>query len=514
MEPWEWPPAAIAAVARDIRATTGRIVDDNSFYESIKWFCDQRPEGCRGAKLQKDGWSSRLDYDGEKFSVSPWDWPRSIGVDVADELHAGATRDYRRAWAEDIATQLCRGNTSCAALPGQSVVLELMPGSIYTCRPREEPAGCVARAARAAKAGNGSVAAEDLRAAARRALRSLCAVRLCTQALPEPAMVSGVLLEPWDDVDEWAAAHFPPGAAAERRRDACAKHRYWCGDQTWSAPGGSDLDAVPPLTGRFVWLLHIHKAAGTSFCSLALRNGLRLAPHEPETHGHLELGAERLDLASADGVLDGLRRLQARGIGFGSTEHKFLAPPVLEAVAAARGVAFVVIVRDPVNRTLSSYRFHGGGGGRCEGGPCADVIAFGEAEADLTARMLLGGEFGPMALRQAPGRLRADVAAVKARPDESLREALVALQRFDLVLVFERLGDAATADLVTATLGWSDGAVERVLPAAAVRHSSPPPVDEAAVQALEKMNAIDRRVHAAAIRRFDADVQRLRARTS
>ena len=135
MEPWEWPPAAVAAVARDIRATTGRIVDDNSFYESIKWFCDQRPEGCRGAKLQKDGWSSTLESQGVAFSVSPWDWPRSVGVDVADELHAGATRDYRRARAEDIATLLCRGNTSCAALPGQSVVLELTPGSTYTCRP-------------------------------------------------------------------------------------------------------------------------------------------------------------------------------------------------------------------------------------------------------------------------------------------------------------------------------------------------------------------------------------------
>ena len=227
--------------------------------------------------------------------------------------------------------------------------------------------------------------------------------------------------------------------------------------------------------------------------------------------GHLELGAERLDLASADGVLGGLRRLQARGIGFGSTEHKFLAPPVLEAVAAARGVAFVVIVRDPVNRTLSSYRFHGGGGGRC-GGPCADVIAFGEAEADLTARMLLGGEFGPMALRQAPERLRMDAAAAAERPDETLRAALVALQRFDLVLVFERLGDAATADLVTATLGWGHGAVERVLPVGA--RSSPTPVPASQREALERMNAIDRRVHAAAYRRFDADVQRLRARTS
>ena len=205
--------------------------------------------------------------------------------------------------------------------------------------------------------------------------------------------------------------------------------------------------------------------------------------------------------------------MRARGIGFGSTEHKFLAPPVLEAVAAARGVAFVVIVRDPVNRTLSSYRFHGGGGGRC-GGPCADVIAFGEAEADLTARMLLGFEFGPWTLRQEPSQLRADAAAIAERPEESLQEALVALQRFDLMLVFERLGDAATADLVTATLGWSDGAIERVLPAAAVQHSSPPPVDASQREALEKMNAIDRYVHAAAIRRFDADVQRLRARTS
>ncbi len=99
----------------------------------------------------------------------------------------------------------------------------------HRCRPREEPAGCVARAAaRAAKVGNGIVTRDDLRAAARRALRSLCAVRLCTQARPEPARVSGVLLEPWDDVDEWAA-HFPPGAAAvsprSRRRRIRARNK-------------------------------------------------------------------------------------------------------------------------------------------------------------------------------------------------------------------------------------------------------------------------------------------------
>ena len=128
------------------------------------------------------------------------------------------------------------------------------------------------------------------------------------------------------------------------------------------------------------------------------------------------------------------------------------------------------------------------------------------------ARMLLGGEFGPWTLRQAPSQLRADAAAIAERPDESIREALVALQRFDLVLVFERLGDAATADLVTATLGWSHGAVERVLPVGA--RSSPTPVPASQREALERMNAIDRRVHAAAIQRFDADVQRLRARTS
>jgi hypothetical protein len=128
------------------------------------------------------------------------------------------------------------------------------------------------------------------------------------------------------------------------------------------------------------------------------------------------------------------------------------------------------------------------------------------------ARMLLGGEFGPWTLRQAPSQLRADAAAIAERPDESIREALVALQRFDLVLVFERLGDAATADLVTATLGWSHGAVERVLPVGA--RPSPTPVPALQREALERMNAIDRRVHAAAIQRFDADVQRLRARTS
>ena len=41
--------------------------------------------------------------------------------------------------------------------------------------------------------------------------------------------------------------------------------------------------------GQFVWFLHFHKAAGTTFCQLALDNGLKLAPYEPGVHGHLEL---------------------------------------------------------------------------------------------------------------------------------------------------------------------------------------------------------------------------------
>ena len=149
LEPWEWPPNALGAVARDLRATTGVVVDEGSFYRAVRWFCDRRAEGCRGARLQGD--SSKTTYEAHsgkrsvEFSASPWDWPQTLGTDVAEELYRGETAQYRREGAEGIATKICKGNSSCAALPGASIILRLTEAAPYSCSLREEPAGCVER---------------------------------------------------------------------------------------------------------------------------------------------------------------------------------------------------------------------------------------------------------------------------------------------------------------------------------------------------------------------------------
>ena len=272
------------------------------------WFCDQRPEGCRGAKLQKDGWSRAAHERGRRGLLrAPWDWPRSVGVDVADELHAGATRDYRRARAEDIATLYDSAAATRAVRRswGQSVVLELRPGpgSRRICAGIHDPSSSCDETPRAAHA----VDQRDGLAARRRGATCSSAHRR-----EEPAATAGwpcgdprsgrarpcvpgagtrrpgerrVVHAGVDDVSATAGTqpfynllcedvryfseNLSPGTTSTsgRRRtsrqvrrttgafDACAKHRYWCGDRTWSAAagGGSDLDAVPPVTGRFVW---------------------------------------------------------------------------------------------------------------------------------------------------------------------------------------------------------------------------------------------------------------------
>ena len=287
--PAGWRPydgaVAVAAGRRRCRgarhtATTGQIVDDNSFTESIRWFCDRRPEGCRGAKLQKDGWSSRLESQGgATFSVSPWDWPRSVAVTSPTNstpgkrgLPAGAGGRHRHA-ALSGQRELC-GSPRGERRPGTDAGVHLHVQA-------QRGAGRVRGArGRAAKAGNnGSLAVEDLRAAGRRALRSLCAVRFCTQALPEPATVAGVLLEPWDDTEEWARAHFKPEEQQRAREFACrgqmlvrrATDARGAAPVAIAAPDEDDALIERPARARApppprVYFLHLHKCGGTSIC--------------------------------------------------------------------------------------------------------------------------------------------------------------------------------------------------------------------------------------------------------
>ena len=222
-------------------------------------------------------------------------------------------------------------------------------------------------------------------------------------------------------------------------------------------------------------------------------------------------GPFALDTADAKKLVRGLADLRARGVEFGSSEHAFPPPEALAAVQNTPGLArFAVVVRDPVDRTASSYRFHGGRGGRCAG-PCEDAADFGKAEADLTTRMLLGRPFGPIALRQPPEALWADAAWVRARANATLPAALAALARFDVVVPFERLDDADTPRVLAAALGWAaTPPMPRVRPKEPkAPRAPPPPVTAAHREALERMNTLDRAVHGAALRRFAADAAAL-----
>ena len=105
LEPWEWPPSALAAVARDLRATTGRVVDDDSFFKALRWLCDQRADGCSGERLRGESGTRYEAYSethSVEFSVSAWDWPRTVGVDISNQLYAGRAPQFRREKAANL----------------------------------------------------------------------------------------------------------------------------------------------------------------------------------------------------------------------------------------------------------------------------------------------------------------------------------------------------------------------------------------------------------------------------
>ena len=48
--------------------------------------------------------------------------------------------------------------------------------------------------------------------------------------------IEGVSLQPWDDTEEWARAHFKPEEQQRARDFACRGHRYWCDERRTRAP--------------------------------------------------------------------------------------------------------------------------------------------------------------------------------------------------------------------------------------------------------------------------------------
>lgn len=266
---------------------------------------------------------------------------------------------------------------------------------------------------------------------------------------------------------------------------------------------GHPLARAAPLGERpFVWHLHFHRAAGTSVGELARRNGLQLAPNEPETHGHLELGPGNIYGQNAEHIVERLTELRAKGVGFGSTEHWFPDPGTFaEIQLRAPWVKFMTVVRDPVQRTISSYRNHKGGGARCSEERCSNTIAFGRAEANLMARMLGGLPFGPVALDQKPVLFEQQASQIAGDPRAAERAAEV-LERFDVVLIQERLSDQRVGFILGDRLGWTAVHFKQT-------HAFDPDVgpdvgkEPDALQELEAVNTIDREIYKRALLQYE-----------
>lgn len=208
------------------------------------------------------------------------------------------------------------------------------------------------------------------------------------------------------------------------------------------------------IPDTFVWHMHFHKAAGTSIGELAIRNGLKLAPHEPDSHGHLDLGNNNIQDTSAAQIVERLSTLRASGVGFGSTEHWFPDPSKLAAIqAGAPWVKFMTVLREPAKRTISSYFFHQNGGGRRCAGRCS-VEQYAYAESNMMTRVLNGMPFGPEALDQPPTELRAQAAAIQ-EDQAAVSRAVSVLSSFALVLIQEKLSEESTRHLIRDKLGWA-----------------------------------------------------------
>ena len=508
LEPWEWPPNALGAVARDLRATTGVVVDEGSFYRAVRWFCDRRAEGCRGARLQGDG--SKTTYEAHsgkrsvEFSASPWDWPQTLGTDVAEELYKGETVQFRREGAAGIATKICKGNVSCAALPGASITLRLTDAAPYSCTLREEPAGCVERAARAAKALDATLSDDFLRVAARKALRDLCAVRYCARALSEPVNIEGVSLQPWDDTEEWARANFKPEEQQRARDFACRGHRYWCDERRTRAPAtaapvamAAPEDALitralarakTPPPPR-VYFLHLHKCGGTSICQLA-RNGstnnLRAPDRNCNLYGDgprtLGQAGERgyANLEWEDDCAAREKYAEAANLQFLAVE-RWLDVSYVSAPDCRARFFFVTCLREPLARYRSHLAFEHVSEEDAVAWaeqlqvPRDDPVRRGTAVVDnFYVRSLLGREF---------------FFGAEAVNVTHAERAKAVLSTFDAVLILERL-EASLRQLYH-RLGWCAASIHR--------HRSKEPalkMDVAAVEAFRRRNRADVELYA------------------
>jgi len=181
-----------------------------------------------------------------------------------------------------------------------------------------------------------------------------------------------------------------------------------------------------------------------------------------------------------------IQSLKSRGVTFVSTEHWFPRDPIPD------NVKLVTVLREPLDRVLSSYYFHGcGKGRRCPHG--AKSCPFGEwhvAEANMYTRMLNGLAFGPVVMNWPCHQ------AYLAMPlgEEHYQHALGSLQRFNVVLTLETLQQkpAVAMCALHRVLGWN---ASLEYPRSNVGKRQCTPVAESEVEAARDAHSLDIRLY-------------------
>lgn len=149
--------------------------------------------------------------------------------------------------------------------------------------------------------------------------------------------------------------------------------------------------------------------------------------------------------------------LRQHNISFTSTEHWF--PPLDSTnllLQTQQDTLFVVLMREPMERLVSSYHFHKGGANRCPTSRNQKQCSFKDwwpAESNMHVKMLTGIPFGPLKVGKLCARSMFDFPITQ----NDYEKALESLQRFHLVLTLQSFTDRPTqvACVLQKTLGWN-----------------------------------------------------------
>lgn len=234
---------------------------------------------------------------------------------------------------------------------------------------------------------------------------------------------------------------------------------------------------------KLVWLLHYHKAAGTSFTELAWKNNETVRHSttdeaaSEDRHGHLELNQHnglRWELVwpnrpseeacqfnpsalkeKQSKLLErDFQSLQDKNITFVSTEHWF--PPNTVMQRYRNQATWIVLLREPMERLISSYHFHNAGANRCPLNQTQCSFAdWWPAESNMHVKMLMGIPFGPLKVGKTCAREM--ITSINITKND-YQEAVHSLETFDAVLTLDSVKEQPekVACVLSRALGWNE----------------------------------------------------------